>query len=170
MTRKNVSKRSASIITLSLLVLVTRLYSFSSVHSDKRTRPPAADTPSVDTSRVTTLNIEDTTSEPIFDYAQKQPEFIGGEEAFTKYLSDNIRYPHYGYTTNNWTIYVSFVVNKNGSITNVNVAKKGNPLLDAEIIRVIAQMPPWEPGKLNGEAVAVRMIIPIRLEPSRGCK
>ncbi len=93
------------------------------------------------------------------------PEFPGGQEAFHKYLQENIVYPDsakkYG---REGTVYVYFEVGKDGSIGNVKT-KKGvpdAPELSIEAERVIRAMPNWTPGISDGETAKVGMTVPIK--------
>jgi TonB family protein len=105
----------------------------------------------------------DTTKE-IFTYAEKMPEFIG-EGGFMHYLATNIKYPNVAREMGKQgTVYISFVVEKDGSITNVRERKgvSGAPDLTKEAIRVIAAMPKWKPGEMNGKPVRIEMTQPIK--------
>jgi protein TonB len=100
----------------------------------------------------------------VADSNNYMPEFPGGLEAFQKYLRDSIQYP--GIEKNkgiHGTVYVSFVVGKDGTITNVKVIREvqGAPGLSAEAIRVISNMPKWTPGKFQGRPVRTEMTQPI---------
>ncbi len=87
------------------------------------------------------------------------PSFPGGPNALFEYLSKNIKYPPK--ERQQGRVIVTFIVDTDGTVTNVKVAKSVNPLLDAEAIRVTKAMPRWIPGKQNGEAVAVKYTFPI---------
>lgn len=89
-------------------------------------------------------------------------EFPGGKEALLNYLSENVRYPRgaevYGISGR---VVCSFVVEKNGSITDVKVAKSVHPALDKEAVRVISSMPKWAPAMKNGQPVRIRYTLPV---------
>ena len=90
------------------------------------------------------------------------PSFPGGPNALFEYLSKNIKYPVFEEKERQQgRVIVKFVVDTDGTVTNVKVAKSVNSLLDAEAIRVTKAMPRWIPGKKNGEAVPVEYTIPI---------
>ena len=98
----------------------------------------------------------------IFFHVENQPEFPGGYKALMQYLSRNIRYPSLEQEMGiSGKVYISFVVNKNGSIVDVEVMKGVNESLNAEAMRVIKQMPNWKPGKQGGKNVRVSYRIPI---------
>jgi TonB family protein len=92
----------------------------------------------------------------------KMPEFPGGQEALTKFIIDNVKYPEAA--KKNGTqgkVLVSFVVTKTGKLDKIEISQKVDDLLDAEALRVIKAMPDWVPGEDNGAKVEVEMILPI---------
>lgn len=98
-------------------------------------------------------------------FVEEMPHFIGGEPAFQQFLSDSIRYPVTARESRKQgTAYVKFVVEKDGAISEVRLQKgiQGAPELDAEALRVMATMPNWSPGRMNGRAVKVTMTVPVR--------
>lgn len=102
-------------------------------------------------------------SEEVFgDVAEQMPSFPGGDRKLMEYLSENIRYPEEcEEICVQGRVIVSFIVEKDGNISNVKVAKSLDPLLDKEAVRVVSGMPKWIPGRQNGVAVRVRYIIPV---------
>ncbi len=100
--------------------------------------------------------------EKLFDVVEEMPSFPGGDRKLMEYLSENIRYPEeLADACIQGRVIVSFIVEKDGSISNVKVAKSLAPLLDKEAVRVVSGMPKWIPGRQNGVAVRVRYIIPV---------
>ena len=98
----------------------------------------------------------------VFQTVEEAAMFPGGMEAMMKYLQENIKYPEQA--KNNGVqgrVIVQFVVNKDGSISNDTVVRSVDPMLDAEAIRVVRNMPNWTPGKQKGEAVRVRFTLPV---------
>jgi protein TonB len=90
------------------------------------------------------------------------PEFPGGQSALMKYLSENIRYPVIAQENGiEGRVICSFVVERDGSITDVQVVRGVDPSLDREAVRVIQSMPKWKPGKQRGKPVRVRFTLPI---------
>ena len=91
----------------------------------------------------------------------QQPSFPGGREELFKYLTYNVKYP-IDATKNKieGRILVTFVVEHDGSISNVDVANSVYPSLDKESIRVVSGMSKWIPGKVNGKTVRVKYTIP----------
>ena len=100
--------------------------------------------------------------ERVFDVVEQMPSFPGGQQKLMDYLSENIRYPkELAEACIQGRVIVSFIVEKDGSISNVKVLKSLDPLLDKEAVRVVSGMPKWNPGKQNDVAVRVRYIIPV---------
>ena len=107
----------------------------------------------------------------VFLVAEEEAMFPGGMEAMMKYLQENIKYPEQA--KNNGVqgrVIVQFVVNKDGSISNDTVVRSVDPLLDAEAIRVVRNMPNWTPGKQRGEAVRVRFTLPVTFRLDGGAE
>ncbi len=100
--------------------------------------------------------------DPVFFIVEKMPEFPGGEQALRKFIAQNIKYPAYASEHGiQGKVYVSFVVEKSGSVGRVKIARGVDPSLDAEALRVTKALPKWEPGKQKGEAVAISYTIPV---------
>ncbi len=98
----------------------------------------------------------------VFEVVEQMPSFPGGAGALMKYLSDNIKYPVVAQENGvQGRVVVSFVVERDGSITDVKVAKSVDPSLDREAMRVVRSMPHWIPGKQNGSAVRVKYNVPV---------
>ena len=90
------------------------------------------------------------------------PEFPGGKEALMKFISENVKYPKEAEEKGlQGRVVVRYVIEKDGSISEVEIAKSVNEYLDAEAIRVVNAMPKWIPGKQKGEPVRVKFTIPI---------
>ena len=98
----------------------------------------------------------------VFDVVEQMPEFPGGVEEMMKFLAANVKYPEEAYSQGiEGRVVLTFIVEVDGTITNVKVSKKVNELLDAEAIRVVNSMPKWKPGKQNGKEVRVKYTIPV---------
>ncbi|GGF16170.1 energy transducer TonB [Hymenobacter cavernae] len=97
-----------------------------------------------------------------FVYAEVMPEFTGGTEALRRYMQRNLHYPSAALANSvAGQVFVSFVVNTDGSISNVEVLKGLGFGTDEEAARVVRNMPAWKPGRQNSHAVAVRYTLPI---------
>lgn len=100
--------------------------------------------------------------EKILDFAPVEPEFIGGEAAMQAWIADHIEYPPLAAEMGQeGKVYVQFVVNKNGSIEQVQIRQGVSDALDAEAKRVVKKMPKWKPGENAGKPVRVRFTLPI---------
>jgi len=98
----------------------------------------------------------------VFDVVEQMPQFPGGPQALFEYLSKNIKYPVVAEENGiQGRVIVTFVVERDGSITDVRVAKSVDPSLDKEAQRVVRSMPHWIPGKQNGSAVRVKYTVPV---------
>ena len=98
----------------------------------------------------------------VFDVVEQMPSFPGGNSALMQYLNSNVRYPVVAQENGvQGRVTVSFVVEKDGSITDVNVVRSVDPSLDKEASRVVKSMPNWIPGKQNGSAVRVKYNVPV---------
>ncbi len=101
----------------------------------------------------------------IFKVVDKMPEFPGGQDSLYKYLSNNIIYPPIAKDNNiTGVVYVRFIVDINGAISNVFVVRGIGGGCDEEAKRVISEMPDWEPGLLNNKPVKVLFEIPLRFK------
>ena len=133
---------------------------------------------------------EKTLTDPVFTIVEQNPEFVGGQALLFKWLGENIRYPKSARDAGaQGTVYVGFFVEKDGSITNVNIKRdvpviirdtitisevngiKGNKIVERteytlgkEAVRVISAMPNWKPGKSNGSPVRVAYTLPIKFK------
>lgn len=97
-----------------------------------------------------------------YTFVEKMPEYPGGEKAMYEFISKNIRYPAKAVDANiSGKVYVNFVIDKKGNVTNVNVIRGIGYGCDEEVIRVISLMPVWTPGKQKGRKVKVSFNIPI---------
>jgi len=99
----------------------------------------------------------------IFQVVEDQPGFPGGEEARMRFLSNNIRYPAIARESGiQGTVFITFVVERDGSITDVQVVRGIGGGCDEEAVRVVRMMPRWTPGKQRGRPVRVQFMMPIR--------
>ena len=97
-----------------------------------------------------------------FDVVEQMPQFPGGPAALMEYLSQNVKYPEEAYKNGTQgRVIATFVVEKDGSITEARIARSVDALLDAEALRVVNAMPKWKPGMQSGEPVRVKYTIPI---------
>jgi protein TonB len=105
---------------------------------------------------------EQKTADNIFLTVEQMPEFPGGEKALMKYLSANLSYPPGGRDSLvEGTVYVSFIVEKDGSVSHVRVARGLGRGFDEEVVRVIEKMPRWTPGQQRRKPVRVQFNLPV---------
>ena len=98
----------------------------------------------------------------VFDIVEQQPLFPGGPAALMKYLSENTKYPVVAQENGvQGRVTVQFVVEKDGSISDVHVLRGVDPSLDKEAVRVVKSMPRWTPGRQNGITVRVNYRVPV---------
>lgn len=100
-----------------------------------------------------------TNRDDTFIVVDQMPEYPGGNEALQEYISLNLKYPALKEVSGK--VFVSFVVDKKGKVTDVMVKNEVDPALSKEAIRLVKAMPLWTPGKLEGKAVNVQMNLPI---------
>lgn len=98
----------------------------------------------------------------VFDIVEQQPMFPGGPAALVKYLSEHTKYPVVAQENGvQGRVTVQFVVEKDGSISDVHVLRGVDPSLDKEAVRVVKSLPRWTPGKQNGITVRVNYRVPV---------
>ena len=108
------------------------------------------------------LRKEGTDPSKPYDVVEQMPQYPGGHGKLFEYLTKNVRYPKEAEDKClQGRVIATFVVEKDGSITNAKIVKSIDPALDAEALRVINGMPNWIPGKQNGEPVRVKYTVPV---------
>jgi TonB family protein len=106
--------------------------------------------------------IEDSEGTKVYDVVEDMPQFPGGQMELWEYLSKSLQYPEEAEKAGTQgRVIATFVVEKDGSITNARVVKALDSSLDAEALRVINAMPKWKPGKQNGVAVRCKYTVPV---------
>lgn len=101
-------------------------------------------------------------AEKVFDMVEQMPAFPGGQSELMSYLGKNIKYPTIAQENGTQgRVIIQFVVERDGSITDVRIARGVDPYLDKEAVRVVKSMPKWIPGKQNGKAVRVKFTVPV---------
>jgi TonB family protein len=105
---------------------------------------------------------QESPADDAFDVVEQMPVYPGGAEALLEFLNQNVQYPEEAEKAGiQGRVIATFVVEKDGSVSNAKVVKSVDPLLDAEALRVISAMPKWKPGKQNGKVVRVRYTVPL---------
>ncbi|MDO5571899.1 MAG: TonB family protein [Bacteroidales bacterium] len=98
----------------------------------------------------------------VFTVVEQIPEFVGGTGKLLEYMNNNVKYPELALKNGiQGRVMVSFVVNKDGSISDVEVVRGVDPLLDEAAVKAIQGMPKWIPGKQKGQTVRVKYTVPV---------
>ena len=101
-------------------------------------------------------------NDKVFDVVEQMPEYPGGMQALFEFISQNIKYPADAQKQKvEGRVLAKFVIETDGSISDIEVVKNAFPSLDAEAVRVIKAMPKWIPGRQKGQAVRVKFVMPI---------
>ena len=110
----------------------------------------------------TTSTAQTKKNDMVFDVVEVMPQYPGGQIAMLKYLMENIKYPEQAMKEGiQGRVTVRFIVEKDGSISDVRPILSVHPLLNKEAVRVVESMPKWTPGKQNGKPVRVRFNLPV---------
>ena len=103
-----------------------------------------------------------TSTDQVFTVVEVMPEFPGGQEALLQFLAKTVKYPVIAQENGiQGRVTASFIVEKDGSVTDIEVIRGVDPSLDKEAIRVLSTMPKWTPGKQRGQDVAVKYTVPV---------
>ncbi len=98
----------------------------------------------------------------IFVIVEDMPQYPGGNNALSAFISQNLKYPENARKNKvEGTVYAQFVVEKDGSVSNIRILQSLHPECDAEVLRVLALMPKWTPGKQRGKPVRVQFNLPV---------
>lgn len=101
-------------------------------------------------------------NQKVFDVVEQMPEYPGGMSALLDFLMQNVKYPEDAEKQKiEGRVIATFIVETDGSVSNVKVVKPVFPSLDAEAIRVLSAMPKWVPGKQSGKVIRVKYTVPI---------
>lgn len=120
---------------------------------------------------VPNMIVQEPQGDEVFTVVEKMPAFPGGDKARVKFLVGNVKYPEKARKNGiSGTVFVSFIVEKDGSISNVELLRGVNELLDNEALRVVKLMPSWEPGIQRGKPVRVQFHMPISFNLDKGAK
>ena len=113
----------------------------------------------------TTQTRKDTaTDDKVYEVCEQMPIFEGGDAALLKYLRENLKYPDKTKDRGvQGRLVIGFIVEKDGSLTDVKVLRPVDIDLDAEVLRLVKGMPKWIPGRHNGQRVRVRHLLPIHI-------
>jgi TonB family protein len=165
MMTKNKTQRPASLrytlampIVLGLICLFAQIRIEASESTEAKMQPVSAVS-----SPVYLLSADSIPKETLFRVVEEMPSFPGGQGKLMEFLGTNIKYPKLAKDNNvEGMVVASFIVQKDGSITDLKLIKGIGAGCDEETIRVLGLMPKWEPGKQKGKTVAVQFNLPIR--------
>ena len=118
--------------------------------------------------KTTQTRKDTTTDDKIYEVCEQMPIFEGGDAALLKYLTDSVKYPELAKKHGvQGRVVIGFIVEKDGSLTDVKVLRHVDIALDAEALRVVKGMPKWIPGCQDEQLVRVRYNVPVsfRLKP-----
>ncbi len=175
MMKKNNSNRKSIVKLIVLLpILLVSVYFISCskevdvIESEK----DPVDAKLIETDEGSTVSVkvnktieELTPVEEIYRIAEEMPIYEGGEEGLRRFLADNLKYPEEAKKNSiSGRVYVRFVVNKEGNVEQVSIARGVSPSLDNEAIRVVQSIPKWIPAKQKGVSVAVYYTVPINFK------
>lgn len=108
---------------------------------------------------------EEVVEQEIFQIVEEMPSFPGGEQKLLEYVAKNVKYPQIARESGiKGRVFISFVVEPDGSVSNVGVLRGIGGGCDEEAIRVVKNMPKWKPGKQRGKAVRVSYMLPINFQ------
>lgn len=100
-----------------------------------------------------------------YDYVSEKPSFPGGEAKLVEFINANRQYPTAAYERGiQGRVTCWFIVNADGSVSNISLLKSVNSLLNEEAIRIFSLMPAWEPGRIDGIPVPVRVVRSVRFK------
>lgn len=114
----------------------------------------------------TAIPTEDEVKDDVpISFPDEMPLFPGGESALFTYLSTTLKYPRESIEINSsGTVYATFVVERDGRLTDINILRGVDAYCDKEALRVVSQMPKWKPGVQRGRNVRVQFVLPIKFE------
>ena len=148
--------------TLPVLALLLIVNARASAQQVKKTDQTVYE---INNEDVTDVKINKFNNDSIYNVVEVMPEFPGGAEKMMDYLSTNIKYPEEAKEKGiSGRVFLSFVIEKDGSVTDVKVMRSVNPLVDNEAVRVVKAMPKWKPGLMKGKPVRVNYVLPINFK------
>jgi len=118
-----------------------------------------------------TQNADSTENIQVFKIVEEPAEFSGGETARLNFLSQNLKYPDEARKNNiQGIVYVGFIVEPDGSLTDIKILRGIGGGCDEEVLRVVSIMPKWKPGKQSGKNVRVQFSMPVKFVMQGGKK
>ena len=123
----------------------------------------------IKTSDINNIKIKKVETDSVYQVVEVMPEFPGGMSQMATFLSENIKYPEEAKDKNiSGRVFIEFVIEKDGSVSNVNVMRSVGGGCDDEAVRVVKAMPKWKPGLMKGKPVRVHYVLPINFKLEEG--
>lgn len=98
----------------------------------------------------------------VIEFYHPEPQFVGGFHALRDFISEHLEYPQQAIEKDiEGKVYVQFMVESDGSLSEIEIVRSVNPILDAEVVRIISIMPNWEPMEHNGEPIRMSVRLPV---------
>lgn len=108
------------------------------------------------------INLQTSKDTTVYRVVQETAKFPGGDQALLEFITANLNYPKIAKEKGiEGRVYVEFVINEDGAVTNAEAKLSPDPLLTKEAIRLVNSLPKWIPGKMDGKAVKVRFTMPV---------
>ena len=148
-------------LILTSVTLIMLLFSCGDSEREEATSTANHNTESAETKAEKSVSKKGFTGK-VYEIVEQMPEYPGGLTALMNYLRTNTRYPTAAIRDGiQGRVFVSFIVEPNGSVSNAKLVRRVDPSLDQEALRVVAEMPKWIPGKQHGAAVRVKYNVPV---------
>jgi TonB family protein len=158
--QKNVKMTIKNYLIFALLLSASLCFGQVTNKEEIPPMPPPIEMPLVVEPKDQTPNL---TEDGIHDYVENPPSFEGGEEDVLEYISDNLEFPYEAKQNDiSGRVITSFVVEKDGSLSNIRIIKDIGGGCGKEAIRLLEEMPKWNPALQNGHLVRCRYTLPIR--------
>lgn len=101
----------------------------------------------------------------VYTVVEKMPHYVGGDQALLKFIKSNLKYPKKALEEKTeGIVFVKFIINKKGKITDPKILVSVSPQIDEEALRIVKKMPKWEAGENQNTKVAVQFNLPIRFK------
>jgi TonB family protein len=153
-TRSNSQSKNKSLLTFILFAMLVFVISCKSSKDSAFSK--TTDIPIGETSA-------QGSSDEVYDVVDEVPEFPGGMEAWFNFMKDNLKYPTLAKDKGiEGTVYISFIINKDGSVSDAEILRGIGGGCDEEALRVVKASPNWNPGKKDGKIVKARMRLPVQ--------
>jgi len=153
--------RIKAIVVLPMIACIAIIFAFSCRQSTEPLAPPPPPPPPPPPTELATP-VDD-----VFTVVENMPQYPGGENARIEYMAKNLKYPESAIKNKlEGTVYISFIIEKDGAVNEVTLMKGIGGECDAEALRIIKNMPHWIPGTQRGQAVRVKFTLPIKFKLS----